>query len=501
MTSSDFRRALFRGAIWPAAERLGGRSFLGVQRELEEFQWLSPAEVERLQWERIGAVVRHAYATVPYYHHLLDEAGVGGALLATAGAAGPAGTAAGPFDRDLFARIPVTRRRDLKEQFPHGMVSRPGGSDEPPPGFPSSLRVIQTAGTTGTPAKLYQDPTLDDYGVASAAMFSRWSGLEPGDRGVYFQLPRSPIGRRQQLLDYLNGRIYCPMEPVLARDGAAIARLLERVRPDAVCGYPSLLRLAALALRESGRHLSFKPRATIYYSEAMDRDTQTLVGKVFEAPVFSRYGAMEFTPLLAQTCPERVAGGGAADENLHLNAACVYVEIAGEDGRPLPPGVEGRILITDLRNRVMPFIRYEVGDTGALGSGPCGCGRGLPLLASLRGRASEFLVLPSGRRVPALNLQRQMRVQSELLWEYQFEQPAPGRLVASVVPLAPSYGAAEAASLRGELRNLLGEPLEVEVRVVPLIPREPSGKRPILKTRFSAVGERPGPPNQGQHGQ
>lgn len=94
---------------------------------------------------------------------------------------------------------------------------------------------------------------------------------------------------------------------------------------------------------------------------------------------------------------------------------------------------------------------------------------------------SEYLVMPSRRRLPVVSFMRVLRFQHELLREYQFEQPAPGRLVASVVPLSPSYGPEQAADLERALRDFLGEPLEVEVRIVEKIPRGPSGKRPILK--------------------
>lgn len=488
MPSSALRQALFRKVILPSAERLSGRSFLAVERELEAFQWLDPAEIRRRQDGRLAAIVRHAYRTVPYYHRLFDEAGVGREI-------GREATGTGGLDPEVFPRIPITNRLDLKREAPFGLLSRPGGLESGDGGQPTGsdtpaevaalaarLNVVQTSGTTGNPVKLFQDPALYDYGVATAALFSSWTGLGPGDRLVNFQLAGNRSNWRIRVRDASNGRFFFPMEPVFARDGKAIADLLNRRRPDGIHGYASLIHLAAVALKEGGYRLDFAPKEVVYYSDTMDRPAQALVREVFRAPVYSRYGAVEYTAMVAQTCPEHVAAGGPADENLHLNTACHYVEVVGPDGRPVPPGTEGRLIITDLLNRVMPMIRYELGDTGSLAAQPCRCGRGLPLLATLGGRASEVLELPSGRRVPALNLMRELRAQSDLLWEYQVAQTAPDRMVVSVVPRDPAYGQEQKAALSGHLATFLGEPFTVEVAVVAAIPRERNGKRPILKT-------------------
>jgi len=154
-----------------------------------------------------------------------------------------------------------------------------------------------------------------------------------------------------------------------------------------------------------------------------------------------------------------------------------------DDGRPVEPGREGRIVITDLGNRLMPFIRYDLGDQGTLASEPCPCGRGLPLLESLRGRTAETLVLPSGRRHSGSYLGRFMDTRADAIWEYQLRQTAIDHIEVAVVP-APgvTFGTAEQESLARGLRDFLGEPMEISFRLVDVIPRDPSGKRPLLKT-------------------
>jgi len=152
-------------------------------------------------------------------------------------------------------------------------------------------------------------------------------------------------------------------------------------------------------------------------------------------------------------------------------------------GRPVEPGREGRLVVTDLANRLMPFIRYDLGDIGSLAPEPCPCGRGLPLLATLIGRPTEVLVLPSGRSVPSLFLYMLLEDRMSLFLEYQFIQTSTDRLEIAVVP-APGagFGSAQAAELERRFRDYLKEPVEVAVRVVDAIPLTPAGKRPLLRT-------------------
>ena len=78
-----------------------------------------------------------------------------------------------------------------------------------------------------------------------------------------------------------------------------------------------------------------------------------------------------------------------------MQAENVLLEIIDAAGNPLPPGNVGRVVITVLHNLAMPLIRYEIGDYAAFG-GECTCGRGLPVLERIVGRARNMLRLPDG---------------------------------------------------------------------------------------------------------
>ena len=82
--------------------------------------------------------------------------------------------------------------------------------------------------------------------------------------------------------------------------------------------------------------------------------------------------------------------------SLHITAEDIIVEIIDDNGQVLPAGESGEIVVTHLRTTEFPFIRYRTGDIGTLATEPCQCGRGLPVLANVEGRTTDFIIAADG---------------------------------------------------------------------------------------------------------
>src|SRR5262249_47435456 len=158
--------------------------------------------------------------------------------------------------------------------------------------------------------------------------------------------------------------------------------------------------------------------------------------------VFNRYGCREVS-VIASEC-DRHTG-------MHVNADCLLVEIVDDAGKPADAG---RIIVTDLLNRSMPLIRYEIGDVGTWAQGGCPCGRSLPRLAAVEGRTTDFLVLSDGRRIsgPALTL---VVADMSDVSQVQFIQRTRDHVTLRVVP-----GKGYSENTRAELRRRLNLYLE-----------------------------------------
>lgn len=158
---------------------------------------------------------------------------------------------------------------------------------------------------------------------------------------------------------------------------------LNGYRPHSIVGYASVLE--GLALRADDFRLE-SLRQVANSSEQLTARARARIERAFGVPVMDHYGLGECL-FLSDGCP---TDGGA-----HVNADWAILENVDADNRPVPPGVAGdRVLVTNLANRVQPFIRYVVHDRVVMAEGPCRCGSRLPRIARVEGRSAEALWFP-----------------------------------------------------------------------------------------------------------
>jgi phenylacetate-CoA ligase len=224
--------------------------------------------------------------------------------------------------------------------------------------------------------------------------------------------------------------------------------------------------LFARFLRERGLAVH-RPHSIVTSAEMLEADDRRLLEEVFGCPVFDRYGCREVS-VIASEC--------RAHAGLHVNAECLYVEVENPDGSRAAPGETGAILVTDLLNRAMPLIRYRIGDLGALAEGDCPCGRGLPRLAALHGRSTDFLVGSDGRLVSGVFLATYVVAHRPSLGQVQIRQDRTGAVLYRVRPGSDFDATADFAYLGAATRQHLGERAEAEFELVDALPAEPSGK-------------------------
>jgi phenylacetate-CoA ligase len=143
----------------------------------------------------------------------------------------------------------------------------------------------------------------------------------------------------------------------------------------------------------------------------------------------------------------------------------------------LVPAGDGafEVLLTDLHNFSEPVIRYRVGDLVTPVAGACACGRALPLLGALQGRAGETITLPDGRRVNALLPYYIFRphAKSGAVRAYQFVEFPDGRIELHV---QPGRGWDGAVGQRIEHEVSAGMGLPVRLVVVEVFARHGRGK-------------------------
>lgn len=403
-------------------------------RRMTRDQWLSPEVIRQLQWQRLQVILRHAFASSPFYQRRLRDAGMTPDDIRTP---------------DDFARIPPTTREDLREA--DDLVAR--GFDR------ARLEHSVTSGSTGRRTTAYFDADAWVMSKHLLKLRARLAcGVRPWDRLALVQDEQSSA-RSSALGRVRSFSVHRPIEEVLPE--------LRAFAPSVLYGFPGhLLRLG----RAAGGRL--EPRVVFTSGELLDRLTRSGIEEAFGARVLDVYGCTEVKEI-AWECPRR--------QGYHVNADWLMLEALPGDRDLRRPA--GALAVTSLYNYGMPLLRYEVGDAGEVLSEACACGRGLPLVRPTLGRSVDYIELEDGAVVPPYDLTCAIEDVPGMR-QYQIVQHALDRLEVVVVPRR-EFDDASRAQIRERLRPVL-RGLTAEVRVVEEIAPEASGKYRIVMSKATA---------------
>ena len=201
------------------------------------------------------------------------------------------------------------------------------------------------------------------------------------------------------------------------------------------------------------------------FGEALPDDLRALCQQVWGVSVADVYSCEE-AGYIALQCPQ-------VPQHYHVQAENLLVEVLDAAGRPCAAGDTGEVVLTTLHNFAMPLIRYAIGDYAQVGP-PCACGRGLPVLQRIHGRARNLLRLPDGsRHWPSFPAQDWLAIAP--VRQFRLRQTDAACIEVDLVTARP-LGAAEADRLRRMLQGRLGHAFRIVLHPVADIPRAPGGK-------------------------
>ncbi|MCX7590748.1 MAG: hypothetical protein N2255_03885 [Kiritimatiellae bacterium] len=370
-----------------------------------------------------------------------------------------------PDDPICLELLPIWTRTDQRKLF----AATPG------PPIPGAF-VHKTGGSTGMPLRYWVTRESWEWRTAASDRGYEWVGAGKGVPSVYvWGTPVYPpafcarlkakISARLQRRWFFDSFRFGPEEKRKCCD------TINRLRPRALVGYAGNLVELARFVRENKGMLRWKSPVLVTAAEGVSPQQRTLLLEYLADDVFVSYGSREFM-LIAMECP--------AHKGLHISSDVLSVEVVDEKNRRLPHGEVGRLLVTDLRNLATPFIRYEIGDFGALAppDEPCPCGLPFPRLLSVDGRIQEFITLPNGQRLTTLFIPHLMK---EFEWIEGYQIAQVGRLELEVrLVTTREIPSGWLEPLRTVLQDKVGPEMVIRFKPVESLERNPSGKIPIV---------------------
>jgi len=408
-----------------------------IKWALQQTDNFSQTDWEMVQIRKINEIVNFAKEHTSYYATFFKNVGEGN-------------------HRVEFKNIPITTRGKIKElplaQILTGSIS------------PRRPLLNSTSGSTGEPLSFYQD--VLELAIRTVAFYEelRFNSASKGPIAIvglstHYYLQK--IGKQ-----FLGSQI----EKEKSRKQVFYPWVFE-VKPKILVTTPALLRRLAHFAKED--RVSLKFEHILYRGEYIDLKEIMNLSKYFKSKIFSSYGTRECS-MIAFQCKH---------SSNHLVPWLNYVEIISNNGESLPCNSEGNMVVTYFFNRVMPFIRYDIGDRGIINSEPCPCGRQTKTI-TFTGRAGGSIETPSGKSVMLLRISSAIAKDfHDEIARFQLEQTAPEKLIFRFVPSA-RYTPAADKRLTQTLQSLLYNEIACELDRVPVILPNSEGKTPIFIKSF-----------------
>ena len=438
----DWLAPIVRYVIAPLWAFEESSPYLRYLKVLERTQYLSEEELRHRQWHRLKKVFQHAYSNCPFYARLYKSVGF---------------TAGDLRSWDDFLQLPILTKKHIRANAAD-MVAMNVPKDH--------LISRKTSGSTGVSVFFHIDEAGGQWRRACEIRHNRWAGWDIGEpvAAIWGNAPTNMGLRawlRNRLLDRTRFLDTLHMKP---DDMESFAEDLVAHPASIVFGHAHSLYVFALFVR-SRRIKGIAPRGIISTAMILLEKQRSVIESVFQARVFNRYGCEEVS-LIASECEFH--------SGLHVNLDLLVVEIL-KDGRPAMPGQVGEVVVTDLTNYGMPFIRYRVGDMAVPSDKKCPCGRGFPLLERVEGRAADYLVTPDGTLVSGISLTENFATLIPGLEQMQIIQEAPHFLRLRIVP-GIGFNKHSEETIETLVRKRFGPAMRYQCELVEEIPCEQSGK-------------------------
>lgn len=364
--------------------------------------------------------------------------------------------------RDLsdINRFPIIEKRDIRDN-PENFISRKVKK--------KYLIELSTSGSTGSPIKIFCDRSARTRHYAFFSRLRSWYGVGKRGRRVTF-FGRIVASEKQKKppfwrYDFAQNNLLMSSHHMSDSTLPFYYKKLKKFKPKEIFGYPSSIYRLARYIVESDQD-RYIPNVVITTAETLLPYQRKMIEDAFMCSVVDQYGCTEMA-FFASQCRNGV---------MHFHPEHSIVEIIGAGNNHLENGEPGEVVATSLINKVMPLIRYRVGDSLALAECDLECHPSFPVIDYLEGRTDDLIFTKDGKAIGRLSPIFRSDKNIKLSQVIQREN---GDIDIFVVPNS-SYSNKNRNMIYEEAKERIGSTIVINIIEVKNIDKEPNGKfRPV----------------------
>lgn len=431
------------GFLFPLQEKLKSHDTVTIRRKMEQSQWWPHDKLEIFRIQRLQAMLKNVGQHVPYYKKVFTDIGF--------------------FPESLTSltdlqRLPFLTKALIRDKTADLTSDQAQG-----------LARFNTGGSSGEPLIFFIGKERVSHDVAAKWRATRWWDVDIGDPEIVVWGSPIELGAQDRMRFIRDSLMRTELLPAFEMSAPRLDEFVAKIRtkrPLMLFGYPSSLSIIARHARSKGFSMdNLGIKVAFVTSERLYEEQRNIIEEVFGCPVANGYGSRD-AGFIAHQCPKG---------SMHLTAEDIIVEIIGQDGQPVPNGQAGEIVVTHMATGDFPFIRYRTGDIAIMDDSPCSCGRGLPVLKEIQGRATDFVQAKDGTVMHGLALIYTLR-DIPGMSAFKIIQESLEHTRVLIVPSINCDVPDAIGRIKRDFAARLGEGVMVSVETVSEIPAEKSGK-------------------------
>ena len=442
---------------YPLQDFTAGTSIFKTLSFLRKSQYWDDNKIHDYQLNKLKALVDYTKSNVPYYEKLFKQICLSSDDIRSL---------------DDIYKIPILTKQIVREQG-NNLVSREYDKFK--------VKKGKTGGTTGAPTITYSDSVSRSFVWGSYFRWHEWMGINYFDKtatlwGARTVLNPSVIANcKLKLINYVQNKLTIDSFKLNQQTMPFVYTKLVNHHPSLLKGYLSSLVNFAEFIEK--KQLTF-PKLTALSSttETLLPHNRVYLEKVFNAPIFDQYGCGEVSGI-SYECSKH--------KGLHINQEHVLLEILNEENVSIKQNV-GRVVVTDLDNYVMPFIRFDNGDMAKLSPHKCTCGVNQPLMDSIEGRAIDTIQLKDGTKVHGVfftDILYELNILTDKVQRFQIVQSKAGEISLNI-----EKGSGFDNNSKSLIKNSLMQYFySVTIIVSNRIENEENGKFLYVKTKINTI--------------